>query len=87
MKLFIIKFEISKPYDQWEEAFLAHESRRSEHQITALFHGLEEASGKVVVGLRASSQDALDRLMDADADVIESTGHVLSSTTMEIVTI
>lgn len=87
MKLFIIKFEISKPYAQWEEAFRAHESRRSEYQITALFHGLDEASDKVVVGLQAPSQDALDRLMDADAVVIESTGHVLSSTTMEIITL
>jgi hypothetical protein len=80
MKTFIITAELSKPYEEWEEGFLAHQDIRAEFGIEDVLHGQVEDENMMVVVLRAESQDALDDLMEEHADEIAETGHILDTT-------
>lgn len=80
-----IKFEISKPYAEWERAFLDHGVTREEFGIEHAFHGQLESGEGVMVGLKAESQNILDALMAQVGLNLESTGHILESTVIEVV--
>ncbi|HEY7805432.1 MAG TPA: DUF3764 family protein [Orrella sp.] len=80
MKTFIVTAELSKPYEQWEEGFLDHADLRAEFGIEDVFHGQIEDEERIVVILRAESQDVLDDLMQTHADEIAQNGHILEST-------
>ena len=80
MKTFIVTADLSKPYEQWEEGFLDHSDIRAEFGIEDVFHGQIEDEERIVVILRAESQDALDDLMETHGDMIAENGHVLEST-------
>ena len=80
MKTFIITADLSRPYEQWEEGFLDHADIRAEFGIEDVWHGQIEDEEKLLVILRAESQDALDDLMQTHGDMIAQTGHVLDST-------
>ena len=85
MQLFLIQFELSVPFEQWESGFLDHQAVRESAGIEDAFYGQLEESDRVMVGLKADSQAVLDQMMQSEGANIEATGHILDTTEIQVV--
>ena len=84
MKTFVIQAKLNKPYAHWERAFLEHQRVRQAHGIEDVLHGQVEGQLQMVVIMRATNIDVLERLMQEHATEIASTGHDLESTKVTV---
>lgn len=84
MKTFVVHAKLTKPYAQWEQAFLEHQPIRAGHGIEDLLHGQVEGKPEMMVVLRAADRQALEALMQTHAAEMAATGHDLESTVITV---
>ena len=81
----IASIKLTKGYEHWKKAFLAHESKRQEWGISTVFTGMEaENNNKVHVCIEVESMDKLQEFMQIpdNAKVIEEAGVKLETQVM-----
>ena len=58
-------FEVTKGYEHWKKAFLAHESKRNEWGISTVFTGMEaENNNKIHVCIEVESMEKMMSTVD-----------------------
>ena len=81
----VINFDISNSFSEWETSFYATQPKARENGIYELFHGYDpENPQKLVVMLRAPSEEAMNKFMQDNGEAVAKSGHVLESTKITI---
>ena len=84
MEIYIVSFEINKPYEEWLTHFEQSRSGLDAADIAVLFRGpRKDDASKVCVILKANEGE-VDKFMEANAPMIAESGHVLKSTVVEV---
>ena len=80
-KYAFIKFKINNDFNDWEQAFYAHQSIAREAGILELFHAKQADDPSLVpVLMTVNSFEAFDKFMKNAAEDIAASGHILEST-------
>ena len=78
-------FEIHKKLSEWEQLFYEHQPIARAAGIFELYHGHEPRNKhKYCVIVQASSEQHMQKFMEANGAAIAASGHVLESTTTAI---
>ena len=81
----ILRFNISNAFPEWEQAFYNHQPIARAAGLYELYHGHEPGNDKrVVVVLNCLSKEHMERFIEANAEAMASSGHILESTVTEI---
>ena len=77
-------FEVTKGYEHWKKAFLAHETKRNEWGISTVFTGMEaENNNKIHVCIEVESMEKLQEFEGSNnAKVIEEAGVKIETQVM-----
>lgn len=80
-KYAFIKFKINNDFDDWEQAFYAHQPMARKEGILELFHAKQaDDPSSVAVLMTANSFEVFDEFMKNAAEDIAASGHILEST-------
>ena len=80
-KYAFIKFKINNDFNDWEQAFYAHQPIAREAGILELFHAKQaDDPSWVAVLMTANSFEVFDEFMKNAAEDIAASGHILEST-------
>ena len=80
-KYAFIKFKINNDFNDWEQAFYAHQPIAREAGILELFHAKQaDDPSWVPVLMTVNSFEAFDKFMKNAAEDIAASEHILEST-------
>ena len=80
--LSIITFKIKVPFDQWALGFDSKEAEQMHkaNNISPLFRGVNVKNPSRVVVIHQSNPGSVKRFLEENKEIIESSGHVMSTT-------
>ena len=78
----VTTFKIKVPFDQWVLGFDSKEAKalHKANNITPIFRGTSIKNPKKVIVIHKSEPGAVKKLLSENKKMIESTGHIMSST-------
>ena len=80
-KYAFIKFKINNDFNDWEQAFYAHQPIAREAGILELFHAKQaDDPASAAVSMTASSFELFDEFIKNNVEDIAASGHILEST-------
>ena len=84
METTVINFDITSSFEDWANAFDKSLPAQKEFGLESLYRGHEKDDPTKCVVIISASEGALDKFMEANAEMVAASGHVMESTVLTI---
>ena len=80
METTVITFDITSSFKDWVNAYDDSLPKQKEFGLDSLYRGHEKDNPTKCVVIVSASEGALDKFMEANAEMVAASGHVMEST-------
>ena len=80
METTVITFDITTSFEDWVNAYDESLPIQKEFGLESLYRGHQKDNPTKCVVIVSASEGALDRFMEANAEIVAASGHVMEST-------
>ena len=82
METTVIIFDITSSFEDWANAYDKSLPAQKEFGLESLYRGHEKDNPTKCVVIVSASEGALDKFMEANAEMVAASGHVMESTVL-----
>ena len=82
METTVITFDITSSFEDWANAYDKSLPAQKEFGLESLYRGHEKDDPTKCVVIVSASEGALDKFMEANAEMVAASGHVMESTVL-----
>jgi|TARA_X000000950_G_scaffold286403_1_gene395196 hypothetical protein len=82
METTVITFDITSSFEDWANAYDKSLPAQKEFGLESLYRGHEKDNPTKCVVIVSASEGALDKFMEANAEMVAASGHVMESTVL-----
>ena len=82
METSVITFNITSSFKDWVNAYDESLPKQKEFGLDSLYRGHEKDNPTKCVVIVSASEGALDKFMEANAEMVAASGHVMESTVL-----
>ena len=82
MEITVITFDITSSFEDWADAYDKSLPAQKEFGLESLYRGHEKNDPTKCVVIISASEGALDKFMEANAEMVAASGHVMESTVL-----
>ena len=82
METSVITFNITSSFKDWVNAYDESLPTQKEFGLDSLYRGHEKDDPTKCVVIVSASEGALDKFMEANAEMVAASGHVMESTVL-----
>ena len=82
METTVISFDITSSFEDWANAYDKSLPAQKEFGLESLYRGHEKDDPTKCVVIVSASEGALDKFMEANAEMVAASGHVMESTVL-----
>ena len=82
METTVITFDITSLFEDWANAYDKSLPAQKEFGLKSLYRGHEKDDPTKCVVIVSASEGALDKFMEANAEMVAASGHVMESTVL-----
>ena len=82
METTVITFDITSLFEDWANAYDKSLPAQKEFGLKSLYRGHEKDDPTKCVVIVSASEGALDKFMEANAETVAASGHVMESTVL-----
>ena len=82
METTVITFDITSSFEDWAYAYDKSLPAQKEFGLESLYRGHEKDDPNKCVVIVSASEGALDKFMEANAEMVAASGHVMESTVL-----
>lgn len=82
MEMTVIKFDITSSFDDWANAYDQSLPTQKEFGLESLYRGHEKDNPNKCIVIVLAAEGALDKFMEANAEMVAASGHVMESTVL-----
>ena len=82
METTVITFDITSLFEDWANAYDKSLPAQKEFGLESLYRGHEKDDPTKCVVIVSASEGALDKFMEANAEMVAASGHVMESTVL-----
>ncbi len=82
METTVITFDITSLFEDWANAYDKSLPAQKEFGLKSLYRGHEKDDPSKCVVIVSASEGALDKFMEANAEMVAASGHVMESTVL-----
>ena len=82
METSVITFNITSSFEDWVNAYDESLPTQKEFGLDSLYRGHEKDNPTKCVVIVSASEGALDKFMEANAEMVAASGHVMESTVL-----
>ena len=82
METTVITFDITSSFEDWANAYDKSLPAQKEFGLESLYRGHEKDDPTKCVVIVSSSEGTLDKFMEANAEMVAASGHVMESTVL-----
>ena len=82
METTVITFDITSSFEDWANAYDKSLPAQKEFGLESLYRGHEKDNPTKCVVIVSASEGALDKCMEANAEMVAASGHVMESTVL-----
>ena len=82
METTVITFDITSLFEDWANAYDKSLPTQKEFGLKSLYRGHEKDDPTKCVVIVSASEGALDNFMEANAEMVAASGHVMESTVL-----
>ena len=82
METTVITFDITSSFEDWANAYDKSLPTQKEFGLGSLYRGHEKDDPTKCVVIVSASEGALDKFMEANAEMVAASGHVMESTVL-----
>ncbi len=82
METTVITFDITSSFEDWANAYDKSLPAQKEFGLESLYRGHEKDDPFKCVVIVSASEGALDKFMEANAEMVAASGHVMESTVL-----
>ena len=82
METTVITFDITSSFEDWANAYDDSLPTQKEFGLESLYRGHEKDDPTKCVVIVSASEGALDKFMEANAEMVAASGHVMESTVL-----
>ena len=82
METTVITFNITSSFEDWVNAYDESLSTQKEFGLDSLYRGHEKDNPNKCIVIVSASEGALDKFMEANAEMVAASGHVMESTVL-----
>ena len=82
METTVITFDITSSFEDWANAYDKSLPAQKELGLESLYRGHEKDNPTKCVVIVSASEGALDKFMEANAEMVAASGHVMESTVL-----
>ena len=82
METTVITFDITSSFKDWANAYDKSLAAQKEFGLQSLYRGHEKDDPTKCVVIVSASEGALDKFMEANAEMVAASGHVMESTVL-----
>ena len=82
METSVITFNITSSFEDWVNAYDESLPTQKEFGLDSLYRGHEKDDPTKCVVIVSASEGALDKFMEANAEMVAASGHVMESTVL-----
>ena len=82
METTLITFDITSSFEDWANAYDKSLPAQKEFGLESLYRGHEKYDPTKCVVIVSASEGALDKFMEANAEMVAASGHVMESTVL-----
>ena len=82
METTVITFDITSSFEDWANAYDKSLPAQKEFGLDSLYRGHEKDNPTKCVVIVSASEGALDKFMEANAEMVAASGHVMESTVL-----
>ena len=82
METTVITFNITSSFEDWVNAYDESLPTQKEFGLDSLYRGHEKDDPAKCVVIVSASEGALDKFMEANAEMVAASGHVMESTVL-----
>ena len=83
METTVITFDITTSFEDWVNAYDESLPMQKEFGLESLYRGHEKDDPTRCVVIVSASEGALDKFMEANAEMVAESGHVMESTILK----
>ena len=83
METTVITFDITSLFEDWANAYDKSLPAQKEFGLKSLYRGHEKDDPTKCVVIVSASEGALDKFMEANAEMVAASGHVMESTVLK----
>ena len=82
METTVITFNITSSFEDWVNAYDESLPTQKEFGLDSLYRGHKKGDPTKCVVIVSASEGALDKFMEANAEMVAASGHVMESTVL-----
>ena len=82
METTVITFDITSSFEDWVNAYDESLPTQKEFGLNSLYRGHEKDDPTKCVVIVSAREGALDKFMEANAEMVAASGHVMESTVL-----
>ena len=82
METTVITFDITSSFEDWANAYDKSLPAQKEFGLESLYRGHEKDDPTKCVVIVSANEGALDKFMEANAEMVAASGHVMESTVL-----
>ena len=82
METTVITFDITSSFENWVNAYDESLPKQKEFGLESLYRGHKKDDPTKCVVIVSASEGALDKFMEANAEMVAASGHVMESTVL-----
>ena len=82
METTVITFDITSSFENWVIAYDESLPKQEEFGLVSLYRGHEKDDPTKCIVIVSADEGALDKFMEANAEMVAASGHVMESTVL-----
>ena len=83
METTVITFDITSSFENWVIAYEESLPKQEEFGLVSLYRGHEKDDPTKCIVIVSAGEGALDKFMEANAEMVAASGHVMESTVLK----
>ena len=83
METTVITFDITSSFENWVIAYDESLPKQEEFGLVQLYRGHEKDDPTKCIVIVSADEGALDKFMEANAEMVAASGHVMESTVLK----
>ena len=83
METTVITFDITSSFEIWVNAYDESLPKQEEFGLVSLYRGHQKDDPTKCIVIVSADEGALDKFMEANAEMIAASGHVMESTVLK----
>ena len=83
METTVITFDITSSFENWVIAYEESLLKQEEFGLVSLYRGHEKDDPTKCIVIVSADEGALDKFMEANAEMVAASGHVMESTVLK----